>query len=95
LSFQARPRFEFLDAEQFEIPRRGRPRKQVDFRPIAPFASDPCEAANNAFDRESGNSIAAKMLMTYAEALAQYHLRPESKFLNGNFLDRGRTEGDR
>jgi hypothetical protein len=24
--------------------------------------------------------------------LAQYHLRPESKFLNSNFCDRGRTE---
>jgi hypothetical protein len=32
------------------------------------------------------------MLMTYAEALAQYHLRPEAKFLNGEFSDRGRTE---
>ena len=30
--------------------------------------------------------------MTYAEALAQYHLRPEAKFLNGDFCDRGRTE---
>ena len=30
--------------------------------------------------------------MTYAEALAQYHLRPEVKFLNGDFCDRGRTE---
>jgi hypothetical protein len=24
--------------------------------------------------------------------LAQYHLRPEAKFLNGDFFDRGRTE---
>ena len=31
-------------------------------------------------------------LITYAEALAQYHLRPEAKFLNGDFFDRGRTE---
>ena len=30
--------------------------------------------------------------MTYAEALAQYHLRPEAKFLYGEFCDRGRTE---
>ena len=30
--------------------------------------------------------------MTYAEALAQYHLRPESKFLNGDYRDRRRTE---
>jgi hypothetical protein len=28
----------------------------------------------------------------YSEALAQYHLRPEAKFLNGDFFDRGRTE---
>ena len=31
-------------------------------------------------------------LKTYAEVLAQYHLSPESKFENGRFLDRGRTE---
>ena len=30
--------------------------------------------------------------MTYTEALAQYHLRPESKFLNGDYCERGRTE---
>jgi hypothetical protein len=30
--------------------------------------------------------------MTYAQALAQYHLRPESKFLNGDYCDRGRTD---
>ena len=30
--------------------------------------------------------------MTYAETLAQYHLRPESKFLRAEHLDRGRTE---
>ena len=30
--------------------------------------------------------------MSYTEALAQYHLRPESKFLNGDFCDRGRTK---
>jgi hypothetical protein len=31
-------------------------------------------------------------LITYSEALAQYHLRPEAKFLNGDFFHRGRTE---
>lgn len=30
--------------------------------------------------------------MTYAETLAQYHLRPESKFLRAEHIDRGRTE---
>ena len=29
--------------------------------------------------------------MTYVEALAQYHLRPEAKFLNGDFCNRGST----
>jgi hypothetical protein len=29
--------------------------------------------------------VGASELLTYAEALAQYHLRPESKFLNGDF----------
>jgi hypothetical protein len=31
-------------------------------------------------------------LKTYAEMLAQYHISPESKFENGQFLDRGPTE---
>jgi hypothetical protein len=30
-------------------------------------------------------------LKTYQQALAQYHLHPEDKFLNGDFLDRGTT----
>jgi hypothetical protein len=32
------------------------------------------------------------LLKSYREALAQYHLRPEAKFLNGNYMDRGLTE---
>lgn len=31
-------------------------------------------------------------LKPYAEAVAQYHLSPEGKFENGQYLDRGRTE---
>jgi hypothetical protein len=42
--------------------------------------------------RGTGKAIPANELKTYAEALAQYHLRPEAKFLNGDFCDRGRTE---
>ena len=30
--------------------------------------------------------------MTYAEALAQYHFRPEAKFLNGDYWTAGVTE---
>jgi hypothetical protein len=50
------------------------------------------KAAQFGFDRETGNSVNADRLMTYAEALAQYHLRPEAKFLNGEHTNRGRTE---
>ncbi|MCI4680786.1 hypothetical protein K9U39_15720 [Rhodoblastus acidophilus] len=35
---------------------------------------------------------AADQLKTYANTLAQYHLRPEAKFLIGDFCDRGRTD---
>ena len=42
--------------------------------------------------RGTGKAIPANELKTYAEALAQCHLRPEAKFLNGDFCDRGRTE---
>jgi hypothetical protein len=50
------------------------------------------KAAQFAFDRETGNAVRANTLATFAEALAEYHLRPEAKFLNGDFFDRGRTE---
>jgi hypothetical protein len=30
-------------------------------------------------------------LKTYANALSDYHLHPEAKFLNGDYLDRGPT----
>jgi hypothetical protein len=45
------------------------------------------EAAKAAFDRETARPIPASELKTYAEALTQYHLRPEAKFLNGGFCD--------
>jgi hypothetical protein len=91
-AFHARPQFELSDAEQWAIPKPGRPRKQSDVKPIAAFNRNIREAANRAFDRDTGKSIPASELKTYAEALAQYHLRPEAKFLNGEFCDRGRTE---
>jgi hypothetical protein len=91
-SFQARWEFNSPDADQLAISKRGRPRKQSSIKPVAPFDKDMRKAAQFAFDRETGNSVEAERLMTYAEALAQYHLRPEAKFLNGDFFDRGRTE---
>jgi hypothetical protein len=72
--------------------RRGRPRKNGDLAPIAPYDSDPTRALTKVFDRVTGKPIDPKQLKTYAEVLAQYHLSCEDKFENGEFLDRGRTE---
>src|SRR5208282_460335 len=91
-AFNARPQFELSDAEQWAIPKRGRPRKQSDAKPIAAFNRDIHEAAKGAFDRETGKPIPTEQLKTYTEALAQHHMRPEAKFLNGDYCDRGRTE---
>jgi hypothetical protein len=91
-AYQAGPKFELSDAEQWAKPKRGRPRKQLDMKPIAAFNRNIREAASGAFDRETGKPISADQLKTYAEALAQYHLRSEAKFLNGDSCDRGRTE---
>jgi len=91
-SFQARLQLQLSDADQLAIAKRGRPRKQSSIKPVAPFDKDMRKASQSAFDRETRNSVKSDTLMTYAEALAQYHLRPEAKFLYGDFFDRGRTE---
>jgi len=91
LAFQARPQLTLADGEKWK-PKRGRPRKASPMRPVAPFSRNVGEAAKIAFDRETGETVEPGSLMTYAEALAQYHLRPEAKFLNGEHTDRGRTE---
>ena len=61
-------------------------------RPIAPYSRNPQDAAANCFDRVTGQPIAAHRLKTYRNALAQYHLRPEMKFRNGDYVDRGFTQ---
>jgi hypothetical protein len=91
-SFQARLQLHLSDPEQLAIPKRGRPRKQSWIKPVGPFDKDMRKAAQFAFDRETGNSVEVDRLTTYTEALAQYHLRPEAKFVNGDFCDRGRTK---
>jgi hypothetical protein len=91
-AFHAKPKFELSDDEQWATPKRGRPRKQLDVRPIASFNRNIRDAAKNAFDRETGKTIPTNELKTYGEALAQYHLRPETKFLNGDYSDQGRTQ---
>ena len=91
IAFQGRQHVTETDGEPW-TPKRGRPRKPSPVRPVAPFNRNISEAAEVAFDRETGKRIESDFLITYAEALAQYHLRPESKFINGDFFDRGRTE---
>jgi hypothetical protein len=61
-------------------------------KPVAPFDRDPATAAKSCFDRDTGISVPTRALKTYKNALAQYHLRPEHKFLNGNYTDRGITK---
>lgn len=60
-------------------------------RPVAPYSSEIEEAARNARDRDTGTQILSRDLQTYRQALAQYHLHPEAKFLNGDYRDRGAT----
>lgn len=69
--------------------RRGKRPKRL--KPIAPFDTDHANALALAFDRDSGEPIHAAALKSYADALAQYHLQPESKFLNADYFDRGTT----
>jgi transcriptional regulator with XRE-family HTH domain len=70
--------------------RRRKGTKQT-LRPIAPYNRNPIEATKTCFDRETAQPISADRLKTYAQALSNYHLRPESKFDNADFYDRGLT----
>jgi hypothetical protein len=71
---------------------RSKPSKRLEIRPIAPFDKCNAKAVSGAFDRISGDPISSEALKTYAEALAQYHIQPESKFLNGDYWDQGTTK---
>jgi hypothetical protein len=72
--------------------RRGRPPKYQPPKPVAPFDRDMAKIAVTAFDRTSGQPVPARALQTYAEVLAQYHMHPESKFIGGDYCDRGTTQ---
>ncbi len=81
-----------IETTDIEVPRRGRPPKAEEPKPIAPYDDNPTRALMKVFDRVTGQPVEPERLKTYAEALCQYHISPENKFLNGQFLDRGRTE---
>jgi hypothetical protein len=61
-------------------------------QPVAPFHKNPRDAIAACFDRETGRPVKREELETYREALAQYHVHPETKFLNGRPYDRGVTQ---
>ncbi len=61
-------------------------------KPVATFTNDHNKASSRVFDRMTGQNISRRQLKTYQETLAQYHLHPETKFLNGDFTDSGKTQ---
>ena len=61
-------------------------------RAVAPYSRDIEIAAAQCFDRGTGQSVLRAQLKTYGQALAQYHLHPEAKFLQGGYTDQGRTK---
>jgi hypothetical protein len=87
-----------LSAEDFseDVPPPGshtpRPRRSGDCKPVAPYDSNLAKAIEQAFDRETGVPVSASALKSFKQVIAQYHLHPESKFLNGDYLDRGVTQ---
>jgi transcriptional regulator with XRE-family HTH domain len=60
-------------------------------RPVSAYDSDLGKAAEGCLDRETGRPVPRDQLKSYWDALAQYHLHPESKFHNGDYTDRGFT----
>lgn len=92
ICFQSCPRLALSEAGACAIPKKGPRPKVHQAKPVAPFDTDIAKASANAFDRETSAPVSSAAIRTYREALAQYHLSPESKFRNGDFLDRGRTE---
>lgn len=60
-------------------------------RPAALFDRDLPTAISTAFDRETGRPVSAASLKSFREVLAQFHMHPEPKFLNGDYVDMGTT----
>jgi hypothetical protein len=60
-------------------------------RPVSAYDRDLDKAAEGCFDRETDKPVPQDRLKSNRDALAQYHLHPESKFHNGDYTDRGFT----
>ncbi len=92
LTFMAKRAMPSLIGSAPQKAKRGRPKKQTQISPVAPYSKDLREAAKQAFDRETGEPVQIADLMTYSEAISRYHLHPEAKFQAGDYFDKGRTE---
>ncbi len=62
-----------------------------EIMPVAPFRSDPLNAAKGAFCRQSEVKVEVDQLETYVDVLCDYHLSAEMKFRNGAPLETGPT----
>jgi hypothetical protein len=58
-------------------------------KPVAPYNSNFSKAADQARDRETWEPVSRAWLRTYAEALRQYAIHPETKFLGGAHIQSG------
>jgi hypothetical protein len=56
-----------ITAEPLDELRRGRPPKNDDLAPMAPYDSNPARALSRVFDRLTGKSVCSEQLKTYAE----------------------------
>lgn len=61
-------------------------------RAVSPFDRDPVAALAMCFDRETGEAVSPERLRSYHDALAQYHLHPEAKFVGGDYTESGTLE---
>jgi hypothetical protein len=61
-------------------------------KPVAPFSKNLNQAVKTCFDRDTGHKVNKSNLKTYIDSVAQYHLHPETKFLNGDYIDVGITQ---
>ena len=84
--------YQALPAARLETPGRGETGIPRDLpRVVAPFDASPLAAIQNCFDRNTDLPVDLTHLRTYRQSLAQYHLHPEAKFHNGDYLDHGLT----
>ncbi|MDP9440315.1 MAG: helix-turn-helix transcriptional regulator, partial [Actinomycetota bacterium] len=84
---QVKP-FNFLLSYQTRF---GTPGGKALPKPVSAYDKDLAKAAAGCFNRQTGEAVPQEFLKTYQEALAQYHLHPEAKFHNGDYVDSGPT----